>query len=234
MKIGRTLFWFHDGKEQLAELDDYYFAYGTLLNRLMNKVYDGKKIKFININFLSNQYYKLYPVIPKNEPYYHGGHLTYYGEINFSEFNMLDKYDQKKYVWDKAYKSLVESSVFIKNEKLKKACDYAYKKGIENDLNPDYKVLEENVNLKGKDFIASVWINFHEDHMSSKFTLEIDGKVIYEKIIDRTKNGIEIFLEIYKKIENDDSNIIIKGRSDIDGLPLKISIEEALKKYNFI
>lgn len=42
--------------------------------------------------------------------------------------------------------------------------------------------------------------------------------------IDKSKNGIELFLEIYKEITQDNANIIIKGRKDIDNLPLKIPI----------
>jgi hypothetical protein len=44
MKIERTLFWFVDGDEQLSDLDNGYFAWGTMLNRLLNQVYNGKKI----------------------------------------------------------------------------------------------------------------------------------------------------------------------------------------------
>jgi hypothetical protein len=65
MNIGRTLFWFIDGNKEAFALNDRFFAYGTLLNRLLNEHYSGKKLKFININFSSQKTYDLYPDIPK-------------------------------------------------------------------------------------------------------------------------------------------------------------------------
>jgi len=44
MNIGRTLFWFKDGNDRLNEFDDSFFALGTLLNRLLNQKYEGKKL----------------------------------------------------------------------------------------------------------------------------------------------------------------------------------------------
>lgn len=52
-----------------------------------------------------------------------------------------------------------------------------------------------------------------------------EGCVVFEKNIDSTKNGVEFFLEMYKAIELKDNTIIIKGRKDVDYLPLKISLE---------
>lgn len=49
--------------------------------------------------------------------------------------------------------------------------------------------------------------------------------MVFEKNIDSTKNGVEFFLEMYKAIELKDNTIIIKGRKDVDYLPLKISLE---------
>ena len=46
-----------------------------------------------------------------------------------------------------------------------------------------------------------------------------------EKNIDNTKNGVELFLEMYKEITQDNDNIIIKGRKDVQYLPLKIPLE---------
>ena len=55
MKIDRTLFWFIDGENQLNLVNDDFFGIATLLNRLMNETYDGKKIKFINIEFSTDR-----------------------------------------------------------------------------------------------------------------------------------------------------------------------------------
>jgi hypothetical protein len=47
MNIERTLFWFTDGDELLNNFNEDFFGLGTLLNRLLNEKYNGKKIKFI-------------------------------------------------------------------------------------------------------------------------------------------------------------------------------------------
>lgn len=91
MNIERTLFLFQDGDERVNNLSDDYFGLGNLLNRLLNEVYDGKKIKFINLYFHTNKTYALYPVIPKEESYYYGGHLKYYGVFDKEQFEKLSK-----------------------------------------------------------------------------------------------------------------------------------------------
>ncbi|WP_400260781.1 hypothetical protein ACFX5U_11705 [Sphingobacterium sp. SG20118] len=228
MNIERTLFLFQDGDERVNNLSDDYFGLGNLLNRLLNEVYDGKKIKFINLYFHTNKTYALYPVIPKEESYYYGGHLKYYGVFDKEQFEKLSKTEQDKYFWEKAYIYIKRSAEFIKNNQLLDAAEYAYLKGIERDLNPDYRLLDLGINISNQELRVSLWINFRIDGMYSKLTIENDDEIIFEKEIDKTKKGVEFFLEIYKTLEFDGNNIIIKGRKDVDYLPLKVPISELI------
>jgi hypothetical protein len=210
------------GDEMLITLNEDFFGLATLLNRLVNNKYEGKKIKFINIDFATTRTYELHNKIPKDQAYYFGGHLRYYGLFNREEFNKLSKIEQNKYIWDQAFEYLNRSAKFINNHKLLEALSYAYTEGLSLSLNPNFRVVEKDFNINEQKVKASVWINFAEDGMYSKITLEKSGKVFFEKQIDKVKKGNEFFLEIYKDIEIDHHNIIIKGRKDVDYLPLKI------------
>lgn len=93
-KIERVLFWFKDGGEDLTTLNNQFFGLAILLNRLINEVYEGERIKFINIDFASDEKYKIFPQIAKNFIHYYnrgGGHLRYYGELDFMDFYNLNK-----------------------------------------------------------------------------------------------------------------------------------------------
>lgn len=226
--IERTLFWFIDGNEQLLRLNERYFALGNLLNRLLNETYDGKKIKFINMYFRTEETYKLHPRSVRHYLHFYGGHLNYDDVFELSIFNKLKKEDQDSMIWKRAFEILQESSISIKNNSLLTASEYAYKKGIDIGLNPDYRMIEADVIIYDEPIRASVWVNFRSDGMYSKLTLEKDGIVFFEKDIDSTKNGIEFFLEMYKSIEVEDDAIVIKGHRDVKYLPLKIPIEKQL------
>lgn len=228
MKIQRTLYWFKEGDERRTDLDDKFFADGTLLNRLLNEYYDGKKIKFINLYFSTERFYVLYKNSPMNSAYCYNGHFKYYGLINLNEFAKLDQLSQRYFLWEQAYDYMKAIAKEAKNTDLLSACEAAYNKGLEIKLNPDYRAVVSEVMLYGVSLMASVWITFTSDAMHSKFTLEKDNEVIFEKEIDRSKIGIEFFLEIYKKIEAKGDSIIIKGSSAVDYLPLKIPVTKEL------
>ena len=222
MNIERSMFWFKDGDEQLVSVNEDFFGIAILLNRLLNDIYDGKRIKFINLNFFTNRTYELHSVLPKDTPYYYGGHLTYYGLFDVNQFNVLSWDKKKIYVWERACDYIKKSAEFTKNKKLLDAIEYAYSKGIEINLNPDYRLMELNITVSEQQFKIALWINFREDGMYSTLTIENDEGVIFEKEIDKTKKGIEFFLEMYKALEFDGNSIVIKGRKDVDYLPLKI------------
>lgn len=226
MKIGRTLFWFKDGPERIQILSSRFFGLGTLLNNLLNEKYDGKKIKFINFDFNTEKTYELFPVIPKNAPYYYGGHLQYYGVFDKDWFLSLSRSEQNKFVWQQGHQYLLESAQVMKNKELAQAADYAYQKGLEMELNTDYRVVDTEITMSGEKVRASIWIIFKEDRMYSKLTLEHAGNIIFEKDLDDAEIGVEFFLEIYKAISLEGENIVIKGHKDVEYLPLKIPLSE--------
>jgi hypothetical protein len=225
MKIERTLFWFSNGDTTLLSLNEAFFHLSVLLNRLINERYDGKKIKYLNIDFATEETYKLHAVLPKNEPYFFGGHLRFYGVFDYEQVIKLDADEQKLLLWEMACKFVKQSATKTKNDSLYEAADYAYKKGIERNLNADYRLVESEVSICGRKFLAAVWIHFKPDGMYSRFALQDGNKILLSKDIDSTKNGIEFFLYMYKRIEAIDNMIIIKGHRDVKYLPLKIPID---------
>jgi hypothetical protein len=171
----------------------------------------------------------LFQDIPANHIHYYGGmggHLRYHGNIDFKDFERIDKKQQSLYIWNEAYRYLQIASRFIKNESLFEASEYAYKNGIETELNLNYRLIETVVTLNDQLTKASVWINFEDDKMISKFTLEKNDKIIFSRDLDSTNLGIESFLEIYKKIDFEKNSFIIKGSREVDYLPMKIAIDE--------
>lgn len=72
------MFWFNEGEDSLTHYSEEFYELGNLLTRLINKVYDGKKIKFINIEFSTEKTYKLNPHKLKNEHFYKGVDLFYF------------------------------------------------------------------------------------------------------------------------------------------------------------
>ena len=134
MNIDRTLFWFEDGSEMLTSLNEDFFGLGTLLNRLLNDKYDGKKIRFINIYFSTEKSFELNTSLIKDEPYYFGGHLQFFGVFDKEQFSSLSRTERQKYIWFKAYQYLCKSAQFINNKKLVEAAEYAHQKGIEINL----------------------------------------------------------------------------------------------------
>lgn len=225
-KIDRTLFWFRDGRERLSQSTEEFFGLATLLNRLLNEKYNGKKLKFINFEFNTEKTYELSTVTPKNTPYYSGGNLLYYGLFNKDEFLKLSRSEQNKFVWEHAHQYFMESAQLMKNTALAEAADYAYHKGLETNLNQDFRVVDTNIILSEQNVRASVWIIFKEDGMYSKLTLEHEDKIIFEKDIDKTVHGVEFFLEIYRAVLLEGDNIVIKGAKDVDYLPLKIPLAD--------
>jgi hypothetical protein len=224
--IERTLFWFKDGDETLP-LTQIFFGLGNLYNRLLNEQYVGKKIKFINIYFMTEETYRLHPSMQIDSLHFYGGYLRYDGIFDLPGFCNFNEDEQSVYIWRRSFEILRESAILTKNSSLSIANEHAYRKGIEIALNPDYRVIDKEVYLNNNLFRASVWLNFKKDGMYSKFTLEKEGNVMFEKNISKTSNGNEFFLEIYKDIEIRKNEVIIKGPKDVEHLPMFISIPPA-------
>lgn len=233
VKITRTLFWFKDRDEEISFLDDRFFGLATLLNRLLIEKYKGKIIKFINLYFYTEDYYRMFPQLKKEFTHYYNGHFQYYCLFDLAKFNQLNEEKQSKFIWFLACENLKHAAKTIKNNSLLESVIYAYERGIEINLNADYKVVEADIELYGEKLRAAVWINFKKDGIYSKFTLEKNDRTIFAKPIDETQNGIEYFLEIYKGIEVVKNSIIIKGDRDIDYLPLKIDISQKTLVDNY-
>lgn len=223
--IERTLFWFTDGDDQLLPLLDKFSPLALLLNRLLSNKYNGKKIKFINLNFRTEETYRLYPQADKYYLSFYGGHFNYDDVFNLQFFRTLKEEKQKKFLWQRAYEIIREAALKLENVALLEAVEYAYQKGLEIGLNPDFKAVESNVVLNGNSFDAAVWMCFLSDRIVSKFTLARSETVFFEQMIDKAALGDDTFLEIYKKIESEGNTILIKGRRDIKYLPLRIPIE---------
>lgn len=223
--IERTLIWFENESGIIQELTSDYFGLSTLLNRLLNESYVGKKIKFINIYLATEEKYLKFPAIPSNYTHYYGGHINHYGVFDDVVFNRLNKNEQREYVWKKANQYLNDMANSIKNIELVNANKYAYEKGIKLHLNTDFRVVERLLDFSGTQINASIWIIFAEEKMISKLILDKEGLVIFEKEIGSAPNGMEFFLEMYKSIELKGDTIIIKGHRNAEDLPLRIPIQ---------
>jgi hypothetical protein len=217
---------FSDGSERISELTVDFFEIANLFNRLLNEVYDGKRIKFLNIHFLTERSYELVPEVKQDSHHYYGGHLAYHGYFNRSEFTSLTRREQIEYVWNRACDYLSRTAPLIKNEALLHASEYARRRGPEIGFNPDYRLIESELTISGRKMKGAVWVNFKEDGMYSKFTLEEGGKLIYEQPLDATKKGIEFFFEMYRSIGTYRENIVIDGARDVEYHPLHIPFEK--------
>lgn len=230
MRIQRTLFWFSDRSEQLVELYERFYAFGFLLNRLLNEVYEGKRIKFINIYFYTPETFDKFPAIKNNSTDYYHGYMNCNTELHVDEFISLGYDQQKLFIWNRACEHLLSASKFLKNQELEKAVTYAHAKGLDQNLNPDYRMVEADVVIQGEQLKAALWVNFREEGMYANLTLEREGHVLFQKNIDKTKNGFGFFLEMFHKIESDNDSIIIKGAKAVEYLPLRIPIDTSVLK----
>ena len=228
-KIDRLLVWFQTEEGSIRNLSDLFYGLSFLYNTLLNEKYDGKKIKFININLETLGNYKKNPQIPLHYTHYYNGHLNFYGLFEKELFESLSYHEQTVHIWNKIHESLIECSKATKNQHLLDASNYAYKKGIDTNLNTDYKIVETTFCYDNENYTASVWFLFEQNAMYSKLLIEKeDGTHCYEKEIDHTILGNEYFLTIYKSIYLEGNTLILKGKSDIDYLPMKFDLNQIL------
>ncbi|TPG36296.1 hypothetical protein [Flavobacterium pectinovorum] len=222
--IERTLLRFNDGIDAINLLNDRFNFLAILLNRLLSEKYNGKKIKFLNIFFYETSEKLLKAYGKEYFLHYYGGQFTYKKVIDYDYFYSLSFNDQKIFIWEKACEMLQFAGKELKNESLLISSEYAYNKGLEMNLNADYRMIENDVVLFEENYKAAVWVNFLDNKMEANFTLEKDNNIVLKKIIDQVPNGNVFFLTMFKKIEQKDSDtIIIKGLKDADYLPLEIN-----------
>lgn len=227
--IKRTLFLFQDCDERLIDLDRRFFSFSFLLNNLMNEAYVGRKLKFINLYLSTVATYNLHSDIPINTPYYYNGHLKYFGVLDLKYFNALSIENQKKFVWEKGYTYVQSIASVMKNDNLSQASEYAFRKGIESNFDTDIKLIERRLSVNELSFVASVYVSFDSDWMTSKLIIEKNHKVFFKKDIDKAEIGIEFFLEMYRDIKIVDEKLVVRI---LDDLPYKVSLKEILKSYS--
>ncbi len=230
MKLAmKTCLWFVD-EDNIVALDNKFTFMGILICHLLNEKYIGKKIDYLNLTFHKND--KKLKEVYGNDYYLHfyGGSLMYKKVVDLNKFLTLNFTEQKLFIWNQAFEMLKFAGKELKNESLIISSEYAYNKGLELKLIADYRMIENDLILFGENFKASLWVNFLENKMQANFTLVKNNEIIFNKIIGEAPNGMEFFLVMFKKIEQKDNTIIIKGLKDVDYLPLKIIFNENLEE----
>ncbi len=226
MIVDRTLFWFFNESDSLQPMTQKYFGLANLLNILLNKYYSGKRIKFINLNYRTQQIYDRFPNAKVDSAHFYNGVLTFNGLFNEEEFDKFENTEKKIFLWDKACKSIEIASEKVNNNNLLDVMELVYAEGLKDGLNTNYENLKTPFSYQGNTYEASIFFEIDEYYMKSIFMVSNEGKKLFEKPIDRTLPGVEFFLEMYKKIEIDFEAIIIRGSKDIEYLPLRISFDE--------
>ncbi len=156
--------------------------------------------------------------------------MSYFGSFNKAEFNNLPAESRIKFVWETGCRYLKEIALVGKNQPLYEAVDYAYQEGLKLNLNPDYRRIDTHLTVFGHHMRASIWIHFTDQFMISKLTLEKDGRTVFEKEIGKAYLGIEIFLEMYKRIEIAGDSVVIKGRRDVKESNVKLLLDASYFK----
>lgn len=147
------MFWFNY-PEDMLKLNNKFSFEGNLLNRLLSEKYNGKKIKFLNIEFYESSE-KLLKAYGKDYfLHYYGGQFTYKKVIDFNHFLALNFQGQKTFIWKEGYDMLQFAGKELKNESLLISSEYAYHKGLEMGLNADYRMIDADVVLFEENYKA--------------------------------------------------------------------------------
>ena len=224
----RILFFFSEDKGYNVPFNNLFFSLSVLYGRLVNSNYPTNSLKYINLHFREDEIYVKYPKVERHFVHKYKHILAYYDVFDFGAFSKMSVDKQHEFVWRRAYEILIIAAKEIKNSKLLEAVEFAYHEGLKKQLNSDYKTLIINFNYDGQYLEAALWITFREDAMISIFRVEKEGIIIFEKFIEKVKSGNEFFLEMYKKLEFDGSNIFVVGHRDVEYLPLKFSMSDVL------
>jgi hypothetical protein len=228
--IGRLMFWFSDG-EKLYDYTVRFSALAMLMNRLINENYLGKEIKFLNINFNTQSTYDHYENLKLNYTHSHGGHIQHNSFFLRDHFDQKSITEQKILLWDLALEALQKIADDTKNFELKTCSEFAYKAGIEKSLREDFILLQEFSKIGVNQLRAELWAEFEGNKVSSRFKVFNNEELIFDKVIDSASPDVEFFYAMYKKIIfHPKGQIIIKGHFEVEYLPLKIEINELLKK----
>jgi hypothetical protein len=227
--FGRLLFWFRDSDSQLYNYTVKFGPLAMLLSRLINENYTGKKIKFININFCSSQVYIDNKGIKENYTHEFGGDIRHNSIFYKNEFDKLDFQNQKKQLWNSLLEIMFKIASDTNNSNLKSSIEIAHRKGIEYDLLEDFILLEEIKVIKGKKIKAELWATFENSKVFANLKIYVDEVMKYSKLIDSSTSENDFFYTMFKKIDIDkNANLVIKGHSEVEYLPLKIALDELI------
>ena len=151
----------------------------------------------------------------------------FFDVFDLKSFLELDFVMQVQYLWKRVFSILVDVSERLKDSMLREAIQYAYKKGLDIGLDPDFRILQQNIMIKNKSLDASLWARFNREVVIAEFALSIGDRVIFTNEVDQSRPDIEFFYEMFTRIEVDKKNrIIIKGARDVDIFPIRIIIPE--------
>ncbi|MEO1030036.1 MAG: hypothetical protein AAFX55_01465 [Bacteroidota bacterium] len=230
LNIERLLLWFKSTDKELILMNKRYFGLSLLITRLLNEKYSGPKIKFINLYFRTNDFYKRYSDNLTERVHFYNGHLNYDGVWDMPEFNELSSNKKIEYIWEKSYDFLIDSSVALKNQPLKSAAEYMYNKGKEMSYNPNFKLLDVDLEVSNKIIQAVLYVNFTEDWMSTKLILTKDSNTLFDIDIDKSTSGNEFFLDNYKDISVKDNYVVLKMKEGSNGQHKVLSIDKIVAK----
>lgn len=209
----------------MVKASDDFFLLSFLMKRLLNEFYSGKKTNNILVNFSAEDRFHRYPTLIKFHTHYYDGYYSFEDPIDLDFLQSLSFEKQKEYIWDRAHVAICEMAIKGKNALLLDACNCAFEKGKDLNLNTSYELIKQNVIMHGKHLKASVNVDLLIDKFIFKFILANDSAILYERLLYQSNGMGEVYMEMFKRIELENENVIIlKGLRDIGLFPMKIDL----------
>lgn len=232
MPIGVVRWSLKDEYGNMGFLNEQFYPLMLLQERLLSEAYTGKRIRELHINLFSEERYLQHPEVLRYHVNSHIGKLSYNEVFDLDAFEKMPREDRPAFMWNKAFEVLKLLAKETDNHLLLEAVEYAWRKGLDTGLNPDYRLLEKEVELHGETCLAVIWMIFSAGWMTAVFKLERNGKVLLEKRVSSTILGIGYLLWAFESIEAAGDTIIIKGTKNMRELPMKISVSmEAVGQF---
>ncbi|WP_422106609.1 hypothetical protein [Winogradskyella sp.] len=100
-------------------------------------------------------------------------------------------------------------------------------KGKELNYNPNFRLLDVNLEISDEIIRASLYVDFSEDWMSTKLILLKDSNTLFEIDVDRSMTGNEFFMDNYKDICVKDNFIVIKTQEQSDSHNNVLNIDKS-------
>lgn len=226
--IDRALVWFKDGDNDCLNLNDGYHPLSVLYTRLLQEVYQGKKIQFINVYFKSEKTYQLYPKSPRHHLHYYGGHLWYNDVFDFAHFNAMSEEQKKIFIWSRLHEIMAAAAKALGNTELEQASEYAYNTGMEWSLNVDYKILETEIILFEQPVMAAIWYVFKDDSTYAYLVLTRGAKELFRKELVKGAIGNPFLLVMYKRITAKGNRVTVEYVRMAQTPPIRIPIEQTV------